>query len=100
MTSTMLRMIAVQSRAWHWARPSFQGDHESRHDPQHVRLAADFEEFPQLRAAAVYLVSADEIEAGPVGMAAGAEPELGVPAQPYALARWPTTQRRRPGQQW
>ena len=47
-----------------------QGDHEIRHDQQHVRLAADFEEFPQLRAAAVHLVSADEIEAGPVGEAA------------------------------
>ena len=23
MTSTMLRMIAVWSRAWHWAKPSF-----------------------------------------------------------------------------
>ena len=77
-----------------------QGDHELRRDPQHVRLAADFEEFPQLRAAAVHLVSADEIEAGPVGMAAGAEPELRVPAQPYAPARWPTMKRQRPGQQW
>ena len=44
---------------------------EVRRHPQHVRLAAGLEEVAQLRAAAVYLVPAGEIEAGAVGLCAG-----------------------------
>ena len=48
--------------------PAGQRDREAGGDPQHVGLAASLQEVPQLGAAAVHLVPADEIEAGAVGV--------------------------------
>ena len=54
-------------------RPCGQGEHEVRRHPQHVRLAAGLEELAQLRAVAVDLVAAGEVEADAVGVRAGAD---------------------------
>jgi hypothetical protein len=50
-----------------------QGEREVRRHAQHVRLAVVLEELAQLRAAAVDLIAAGEIEAGAVGVCAGAD---------------------------
>ena len=54
-------------------RPAGHRDREVRRDPQHVGLALGLKELPQLGAAAVYLVPADEIKGQAVGVAAGAD---------------------------
>ncbi len=67
-------------------RPGGQGEREVRRDPQHVGLPAGLEELAQLGAAAVDLVAADEVEAGAVGVRAGADVDGQLPlgAEPQA----------------
>ena len=71
--------------------PRGQGEHEGRRDPQHVGLAVGLEELPQLGAAAVDLVPADEVERQAVGVGVRADvdgqlplgAELQVQRQPH-----------------
>src|SRR6185437_14681421 len=49
-------------------RPAGERDQEVRGGPQHVGLSGRFQVFPQVGAGSVHLVTADEIEPGPVGV--------------------------------
>jgi hypothetical protein len=64
------------------------GEAEVRRDAQHVALAAGFEELPQLGAAAVDLVAADEVQADAVGENLGEQVDSQLPFGAERQIRW------------